>query len=164
MSPQRATYAAAMLARSSLTLATLVALATPALADVGPRAPCPPGTHAAYLMGHRCVREGYHLFVVPGGGVVEVRNGDPDPTPPVPSSDANAPPSPAPAPTPPPAPTPAPAPTPPPSAPVTTQPPAVPQPGPRGCAVSALGARETSQLALALGVATLAAFALRRKR
>jgi hypothetical protein len=44
-------------------------------ADVGPRAPCPPGTHHQYLYGHNCVKNGYHLERGPQGGVHEVEDG-----------------------------------------------------------------------------------------
>ncbi len=43
-----------------------------AFADVGPAPPCPPGTYGAYLMGRRCVRDGYRLQQTADGSVEEV--------------------------------------------------------------------------------------------
>jgi MYXO-CTERM domain-containing protein len=160
------TYQRDVIARtlaSSAAFAALVALAAPAVADVGPPPSCPKGKHHEYYMGHRCVTDGYHLSPGPHG-VDEVKNGDPDPNAPVP-------PKPEPSPVSPPTAAPA-APsssaiafaTPPPAASANPQPPAVPQPGPKGCAVGALGESGARDVLGALAVAALAAFALRRKR
>jgi MYXO-CTERM domain-containing protein len=48
-------------------------IAAPALADLGPPPKCAAGEHQQYLMGHHCVRDGFHLEHDPGaGGMKEV--------------------------------------------------------------------------------------------
>ncbi|MFO0578368.1 MAG: hypothetical protein U1A78_30550 [Polyangia bacterium] len=65
-----------------------------ARADVGPTPKCPPGTYHAYLMGHRCVKNGYRLEQNAEGLVVEVRIPgapvEPAPIPIVPSGEDRA--------------------------------------------------------------------------
>lgn len=57
---------------SAILLFAAAAQSGAARADVGPRPECPPGTHHAYLMGHRCVKNGYRLERNAEGDVVQV--------------------------------------------------------------------------------------------
>lgn len=50
--------------------ASVLVLAAPARADVGPAPVCPPGTHGEYLQGRRCVANGSHLELDRDGGLV----------------------------------------------------------------------------------------------
>lgn len=61
-----------------------------ARADVGPRAPCAPGTYHQYLYGHHCVPNGSHLEQDEKGHVQVVKDGstlakEAPPTPPGPA-------------------------------------------------------------------------------
>ena len=52
--------------------AAVASLALPVVADVGPPPSCPAGKHREYLMGHRCVKDGFHLEEDADGNVTEV--------------------------------------------------------------------------------------------
>jgi hypothetical protein len=50
-----------------MTMLALVLLLPTASADLGPRPDCPPGTHAQYMWGHNCVRDGYVMVGTDAG-------------------------------------------------------------------------------------------------
>jgi hypothetical protein len=58
----------------AIALVFSIATASTALADVGPAPSCPSGTYSAYLMGRRCVKNGYRLVQDEKGNVIEARD------------------------------------------------------------------------------------------
>ena len=79
--------------------AAVASLALPAVADVGPPRSCPAGKHREYLMGHRCVKDGFHLEEDAEGHVTETADKLPTAASATASASASAPPEPSSAPT-----------------------------------------------------------------
>jgi MYXO-CTERM domain-containing protein len=143
-------------------VSTMVSAAATAHADLGPRAPCPSGTHHEYLYGHHCVANGSHLEQdADAGGMKTVSDKA------IPASSAA--PSAPPEPSAPPATTPTAVPAPPasdsavPPTSAPNAPPAAAPPPTRGCACSVEDAAGGAT-SLLVGFAALCGLGLARRR